>query len=489
MDNIIGIDLGTTYSTLACLNEQGIPEVVANAEGENLTPSAVSISDDADCQTGTAAIYNRQYNYAGTVRWIKRQMEDPNFALTLGGRTYRPQDISALILQKLAKDAEPVTGPVRDVIITVPANFQEIARRATIEAGRQAGLNVLEIINEPTAAALYFAFRQPLSGTVLVFDLGGGTFDISLARINGTHIEILNSNGDRFLGGYNFDQRLLKYFADFYSQQTHGGKLFVSREEMARQEDYAEETKKRLGKQPRVPFCLQGQAGPVNGTLTAEQFQDLISYELERIDMLLDVVHDESGIPPQDISQVLLVGGSTRLQAIHELLTNKYGRQPLQLGNPDTCVALGAALYAGLHRLRTAPQSLPPTVRTALGNTDLHDVCNQSYGIITVTNGGTDEHNNIIIPKNTSLPCSKTKQYVIDSGQKAFVVKITQGEDRDPRLVNCIKEQTITITHPSPQQSKVEVTYSYDRSQCMNCTFHHLDSGQTETITLQLNSL
>lgn len=484
MGKIVGIDLGTTTSALSYLNDIGRPEIVANADGERIMPSAVYFADDQRVLTGKEAIRSRQDNASRAIRWIKRKMGEENYSVNIDGKSYSPAEISSFIIKKLIQDAELQIGKIADVLITVPANFEDAARNATINAGKIAGVNVIGLVNEPTAAAYYYAVVHEIQGKVLIFDLGGGTLDVTIANINQNDVKIINSKGDRNLGGFNFDQMLVSYFEQYYKDKTSGGKLFENDEEKAIIEDYAEDTKISLSKKQTVPFRLQGSDGTVKGELSREKYAEIIDSELTRIQMLVECTLDEANETAGSVDHVILVGGSTRLPAVRDLLVKIFGKAPEMVGNVDEVVSLGAALYAGRRVADEKPDSLPAGIAAAMQHTQtLVDVCNHSYGTLCVVDdekrGTLVLQNAIIIKKNTPIPCCKTDDFgTLVDGQAEVEAKITQGEESDPALVSVISKQTLQLPPNTLKGSVIRVTYSYDKDQRMDCEFLHVDSGR-----------
>ena len=275
MGNIAGIDLGTTYSTLAILNSIGKPQIVPNADGERLTPSAIYFDED-DSETirvGIEAINSRYVNPDRVVRWIKRYMGDPDFKKTIDGHDWTAPELSSLILKKLKQDAEAEHGPIQDVVISVPAHFDEVRRKATMDAGTMIGLNVIGIVNEPVAAALYYATSNQVDGKVMVYDLGGGTFDITLLDVKGHNMNIICSQGDHALGGVDFDRIVLEMLKQYY--QDHMSTDFITTsEEQAKYEDEAEDIKKTLSRRQVAKKLLYGPAGSLKIEVTREMFED-----------------------------------------------------------------------------------------------------------------------------------------------------------------------------------------------------------------------
>ena len=493
MGQYIGIDLGTTFSSLAYLNALGEPVIAADEKtGAHSLPSAVSWTQDGQCLVGLPAIHSRYTDVSRAVRWIKRQMGERAFQKRIDGVTYKPEDISAKILRSLKESAEKQIGNIAQVIITVPANFEDIARSATKEAGRKAGLDVIGLVDEPVAAAYYFAVKTSIRGKVLVFDLGGGTLDISVVEIkdeNGSHsVRTITSLGDRFLGGYNFDQKLTAYFAQRFKEQM-GKELFTNDEERAMVEDYAETVKCGLEGREKISFHLDGaQGGRYHGELEAETFKQIIEDELATVKMLLEaVVTHEAKMDFNDIDHIVLVGGSSRLECIREIIAKMFGKAPVILGNVDEVVALGAALYA--KKLLEKPTGGIARVSKEIEAVPIRAVCNHGYGFICMDENR-EEHNHILIPKNTEIPtvCEQDTASAIDN-QQSIQYQVTQGESDDIDMVSVIKEVTIPLPPNTPAGTRVKVKFKYDINQLMHCSF--IISGQStgKEIELDLNKL
>jgi len=348
--------LGTTFSALAILNEIGKPEIVPNADGERLTPSAIFFDEDNSnlIRVGIEALNSRHLNAERSVRWVKRHMGDPNYRKNIDGKEWTPVELSSLLLKKLKQDCSAEHGEVRDAVISVPAHFDEFRRKATMDAGTMAGLNVIGIVNEPVAAALYYATTREVCGKVLVYDLGGGTFDVTIMDVRGHQMDIVCSQGDHALGGVDFDKKILEILERSYKEKF-GSELISSEEERAKYEDEAEDIKKTLSRRPSAKKVLYGAAGSLKVEITREMFEAAISPLVGRTDILLDVALEEAGVKPSGIDNVLLVGGSTRIPLVQTQLKNKFGFVPENTVNVDECVALGAALHAILADSRSTP--------------------------------------------------------------------------------------------------------------------------------------
>ena len=359
MSNIVGIDLGTTFSSLAMLNAIGKPEIVPNADGDRLTPSAIFFDEDNPgvIRVGIEALNSRHINPARSVRWVKRHMGDPDYKVSIDGKDWTATELSALILKKLRQDSAAQIGEIRDAVISVPAHFDEIRRKATMDAGTAAGFNVIGIVNEPVAAALCYATSREVSGRVLVYDLGGGTFDVTLMNVKGLEMEIICSQGDHALGGIDFDKKVLEILQKMYKDKF-GGELIDSEEDRAKYEDEAEDIKKTLSRRPTAKTMLYGPSGSMRVEVSRQMFEETIASLVSRADMLVEVALDEVGLKPSDIDTVLLVGGSTRVPLVRTHLEQIFGFPPECSVNVDECVALGAALHAGLAMMRQNPEAV-----------------------------------------------------------------------------------------------------------------------------------
>ncbi len=493
MANIVGIDLGTTFSALAILNAIGKPEIVPNADGERLTPSAIFFDEESSdiIRVGVEAVNSRHLNAKRSVRWIKRHMGDANYRKNVDGKDWTPVELSALILKKLKQECSAEHGEISDVVISVPAHFDEIRRKATMDAGTMAGLNVIGIVNEPVAAALYYATTREVSGKVLVYDLGGGTFDVTIMDVKGHQMEIVCSQGDHALGGIDFDKEILKMLEQSYREKI-GAELITSDEDRAKYEDEAEDVKKTLSRRKTAKKMLYGSASNLKVEITREMFEQAISSLIARTDILVEVALEEAGIEPSGIDKVLLVGGSTRIPLVQERLEKTFGFAPETAVNVDECVTLGAALHAGLTMLREKPDVVPAGVSSGLNDINLTDVCNHSYGTICAPvdkeTGRRVVQNRIILKKNTPLPCEASQMfYTMSKGQTEVEVTITQGEDTAVEYVNKIATHKFELPADRPAKCPIKVTYSYDVNQRMHCSFQDLESGRVLEVDFSLD--
>jgi len=484
MANIAGIDLGTTFSALAVLNTIGKPEIIPNADGERLTPSVIFFEEDNPgvIRVGVEALNSRYLNAQRSVRWIKRYMGDAEYRKNIDGKDWTPVELSSLILKKLKQDCSAEHGEIRDAVISVPAHFDEVRRKATMDAGTMAGLNVIGIVNEPVAAALYYATTREVSGKVLVYDLGGGTFDVTIMDVKGHQMDIVCSQGDHALGGIDFDRKILEILEQNYKDKF-GVELISSDEDRARYEDEAEDIKKTLSRRDVAKKMLYGPAGSMRVEITRQTFEQTISSLMARIDILVEVALEEAGVKPSGINKVLLVGGSTRMPLVQKRLEAMFGFAPDAAVNVDECVALGAALHAGLTTLRENPDAVPAGIVGGLRDINLTDVCNHSYGTICAPidkeTGRRTIQNYIILKKNTPLPCEASQMfYTMSEGQAEVEVTITQGEDTAPEYVNKIATHKFELPPGRPAGCPIKVTYRYDVNQRMHCKFEDIESGR-----------
>ena len=469
MAEYVGIDLGTTLSGLAYLKPDGTPEIVPNADGERLTPSVVFFESHEDVKlVGSAARDGGDPDR--TIFQIKRHMDDPDYSVEIDGKKWTPAEISALILSKLKRDCSRIIGDINDVVITVPANFNELARKSTIAAAEMAGMKVRRLVNEPTAAAVYYAQTQGVRGRVLVFDMGGGTLDTTILEVADDAIRILTSEGARHLGGGNFDEMLLDIYADQYRRQVNA-ELYANERQRRRVLHAAEDAKKMLSKLQRVNDTIGNDTdGIARIDLTRESFEKIIQRLLTRAIMLVEQALASAKLQPKDIEHVVLVGGSTRIPKVKAALERFFGKPPKSCGNVDEAVALGAAIFAR---------------RSAR----VREVCNASYGTLAyVVNAKTGEEgvkNSIVIAKDTPIPCSMTQVYTTsEADERVIEVDITQGEDADPRFVDVIGRISLEVPPNRPAGCEIAVTYSYDENQRVRALVVDKQSGRSQEVAV-----
>ena len=479
MGKIIGIDLGTTNSCVAVM-EGGQPTVIVNSEGTRTTPSVVAFTKKGERLVGEPAKRQAVTNPERTVSSIKREMGS-GYKVKIDKKNYSPQEISAFILMKLKKDAEDYLGQrVTEAVITVPAYFSDAQRQATKDAGRIAGLKVERIINEPTAAALAYGLDNGEAQKILVYDLGGGTFDVSVIEIGDKVIEVLATSGDNHLGGDDFDKRLSDYIVSEF-KRTEGIDLGKDKVALQRITEEAEKAKKELSSAQTVninlPFITTTKAGPVHldMNITRAKFNELTSDLVERTTGPVITALNDAGITKGELNKVLLVGGSTRIPAVQYKVRQLTGLEPSKNMNPDECVALGASIQGG----KLAGDS---------GNASellLLDVTPLTLSIETV--GGIATH---LIEKNSTIPCRKSQVFsTAMSGQTNVEIKVLQGERqfaRDNKLLGTFRLNGIRRAPAGVPQ--IEVTFDIDANGIVHVSAKDLDTGREQSITITAGS-
>jgi molecular chaperone DnaK len=475
----VGIDLGTTYSAVAVLRETGEPEILPNRDGEDITPSVVlmqAVGDGDEPLVGTMAKHSAASAPDDVVQFVKRHMGDPSwrFDSTSGG-SYTAEEVSAIILKRLKEDAELALGePVVDAVITVPAYFDDARRTATKHAGKIAGLNVLRVLNEPTAAALSFGLDTSAEGTVLVYDLGGGTFDVTLMRISNGEFEVLGTDGDRNLGGFDFDNRLIEYLAQ--KVEADGGPdLLGDPAQVAVLREKAEMAKRSLTTVATTTVHVSAEGKPYRVQVERVEFERMTADLLRRTEDLTEMVLEEAGLTWPQVDHVLLVGGSTRMPMVRALVERLAGKQADRSVHPDEAVALGAAIQAAVEQSASAGADLALLDGKPLV---VADVTSQSLGVITVGDDLRTKLNTIVIPRNTKIP-SKLSQdlQTIRDNQTALDVEVTQGDDTNPDYVVVVGSKTLPIP-PYPAGAPVRVSYAYDIDQTIFVELTDLTTNQ-----------
>ena len=472
MSKIIGIDLGTTNSCVAVI-EGGEPVVIANAEGARTTPSVVGFTKTGERLVGQVAKRQAITNPDRTISSIKRKM-GTNEKVTIDGKAYTPQEISAMILAKLKADAEAYLGePVTEAVITVPAYFNDSQRQATKDAGTIAGLNVKRIINEPTAASLAYGVDKETDQKIMVYDLGGGTFDVSIIEMGDGVTEVLATNGDTHLGGDDFDQRIIDWMADAF-QKENGIDLRQDKMAAQRLKEAAEKAKIELSSAMQsninLPFITADATGPkhLDMTLSRAQFDALTADLVERTMTPVRKALADAGLKASDLKKVLLVGGSTRIPAVQEAVKKEMGMEPFKGINPDECVAVGAAIKGGV---------LQGDVKGLL----LLDVTPLSLGIETL--GGVCTK---IIDRNTTIPTKKSQIFsTAADNQPSVEVNVLQGEREFARDNKSLGTFHLDGIAPAPRGvPQIEVTFDIDANGIVHVSAKDLGTGKEQSITI-----
>ncbi|MCP4594304.1 MAG: Hsp70 family protein [bacterium] len=511
-EQVVGIDLGTTFSAIAYVDAQGQVRTISNREGELTTPSAVLIEPDRTVRVGREALLAKPERPDRVATHFKRDMGEKFYREPLGGKEFSPEALSALVLKKLARDAKHKIGPLGGAVVTVPAYFGDARRKATQDAGRIASLEVLDIINEPTAAALANAFRQyvRLGGdsasfelaaiattapsTTLVFDLGGGTFDCTIIRIEGERLDVLATGGEVRLGGVDWDVRLVEHYCEEFVRR-HGVDLRDSPESLAQIQALCEMAKITLSTRSQTVIVSERYGKQLHLPINRRQFEELTSDLLTRTQISVETLLEDALLSWDRIDDILLVGGSSRMPVVAEMLGRISGKKPNMDQAPDEIVAHGAAIHAAILHMHTrpatatagdgswtlsteeigetqsvepppAPDLFAPEVVEATRNVKMTDVNSHGLGVVVRDPRENRVVNSLVIPKNTPLPTERVKVFGTEAANQRMVrLRILEGDTRDPR--GCAQIGECIIRHlPKglPKGAPVEVTFRYDTS-------------------------
>jgi molecular chaperone DnaK len=529
---LIGIDLGTTFSAVAHLDQSGTPTTIPNAEGELTTPSVVLFEKDGEVVVGRTARRAALAEPGRTADYIKRSMGEPFYPRLINGKQMTPVFLSSLILKKLKQDAERKIGRIDGAVITVPAYFDEARRQATASAGRIAGMNVIDIINEPTSAALAYAYKAMAAGsaggpagldpdasaggpqTVLVYDLGGGTFDVTVLRISGAELRVVATTGDVKLGGRDWDERLFSLASDAFLDAHDGD----PRADATSQQNLmlaCEEAKRVLSQRKQTDIVVNHAGKTLAVPVTREQFEEMTADILYRTESRVGRVLKQTGLSWDKRLKVLAVGGSTRMPQVVQMLKRVTGKEPNCTLSPDEAVAHGAAIHAAVTALNSAPQGLPvigasteakygglpatkekskhsflgyfkKRVSDLLLSIHTTNVNAHSLGVV-VYSSDKSERVSVLIPNDSPLPHSASKRFgTLSENQKSVIVRVVEGESSDPdECVHVGACQIQKLPAGLPKGSPVEVTFSYDSSCRLEVKAMEVNSGARATAVIQ----
>ncbi|MEZ6129821.1 MAG: Hsp70 family protein [Planctomycetaceae bacterium] len=472
----VGIDLGTTYSAIAYLDDNGNPTVANNADGRPITPSVVLLDEDR-VVVGPSFQRISVASPDQIIEAIKREMGNKDYFVVYQNKKLTPEFVSALILKKMKQDAEEVIGPIANAVITVPYYFNDVRRKATQDAGRIAGLNVIDIINEPTAATLAYAWQKGELGrtdlrtdekTILVYDLGGGTFDVTVVRYTPTNFRVLATDGDVMLGGLDWSKRLADHLAQQFKQK-YGEDPASDPEAIMRFNQESEDAKRDLSEKSQVAVEVYFKGKTLTVSLSRTEFERMTADLLQRTKDTTELVMQQAGVKPGTLDEVVLVGGSTLMPVVEQMLREVTGREPSRELMPERAVAEGAAIHAAILEARFGDSKgkIAETVRNRLNNVRTSDVNSHSLGIkISDPADKARKINHIMIPKNTPVPHSVVQRFGTNTdNQQRVHVEILEGDAIDPLACELIGDFRVTALPANlPKGSPIEITYSYDSS-------------------------
>ena len=472
----VGIDLGTTYSTIAHLDENGSPIALLNDEGQDETPSLILLAESGHVIVGPNRMRAAMEDPQNIVERIKRHMGKAEFKRTFDGHEITPEFLSALILKKLRQDAEPQVGTIGNAVITVPYYFNDLKRKATQDAGKIAGLNVVDIINEPTAATLTYAWKRGELGAagsntkprlVLIYDLGGGTFDVTVVRYTPSHFQVLSTDGDVELGGVDFNDRLLNYAADKF-QEKHGIDLRQSPAGVQLLHFECDQAKIAMTDKAEVAIPCRHEGKSLSVPITRDQFENMTADLLQRTLDTSELVLEQAKVKASDLDAVVLVGGSTLMPAVSRKLEASLKIKPFQGLSPFTSVAQGAAIHAAIleAKYRPADDERTTKLRKLLSGVKQENVNSHGLGVVVRNLKNNKLRNYVMIPRNSRVPVEVRQTFVTThDNQQRVNIQVLQGEAPDPDACAQIGECRVTgLPEGLPKGSPIEVVYSFDES-------------------------
>lgn len=473
----VGIDLGTTYSAIAQLNAEGNPVSLPNADGKTITPSVVILGEDSKIIVGPSFERMSIENPRNIVEAIKRQMGNKDFSIAYQGKKLTPEMISALILKKLKQDAEKVVGPIANAVITVPYYFNDVRRKATQDAGKIAKLNVIDIINEPTAATLAYAWQKGQLGradafkgekTIMVYDLGGGTFDVTVVRYNATNFRVLATDGDVMLGGLDWSRRIVDHIAEQFHKKFSTDPR-EDPETLMQLTQECETAKRELSSRAQVPVNAYYKGKNLTMALSRGDFERLTGDLMQRTRDTTELVMAQAGVGKGELDEVVLVGGSTYMPVVETMLREVTGKVPSRDVTPEEAVAQGAAIHAAILEARATGggSRMAQAVLNRLRSVTATDVNSHSLGVkISDPNNRSRKINHIMIPKNTAIPFEARQRFVTNTpNQQRIHICVLEGDASDPDACTTIGDFRIMSLPPNlPAGSPVEVTYFYDKN-------------------------
>jgi molecular chaperone DnaK len=482
MGKIIGIDLGTTFSAVAQLDDTGRAVIVHNDAGENVTPSVVRFNSENEIDVGSGPKRYLAFHEPNVFGRFKREMGTNKKYLTDYGE-FSSKDLSSFVLEKLKKDTEQVIGNIDSAVVTVPANFSSDAREDTLNAAKKIGLNISHIIDEPTAAALYYAkeSNEDISGHICVYDLGGGTFDVSIVKVNSNQneVDVVSSEGVHELGGTDFDEKLLnlviKKFKDDLNKNITENDFTLND---------AESLKIDLSKREEGLARAKGS----NLKILRQEFEDEISGYLGQTEMLCESVLDDAGLKPSDISHIILAGGSTRIPCFKKSIKKVFGKEPLSFKNPDELVGLGAAIYAAF---KADSDLLNPIQKEHVAKIKFSEISSKHFGTLIHSfnekSKKYEKKNDILIEKGQKIPASETRDYyTMHEGQEALNCTVTESNsnETDPNFVYVKWEGQLKLPPGREKNQRIDITFGYDENKIMKCSFLDVESNKKIEVDL-----